>query len=66
MMDGCVVFSDVVSQVVWAWLPIVAKWVDGGRTEGVTFWFEMYLCLCNTVAKTLVARVFNIPKVHTQ
>ena len=23
--DGCVVFSDVVAQVVWAWLPIVAK-----------------------------------------
>ena len=25
MMDGCVVFSDVVTQVVWARLPIVAK-----------------------------------------
>ena len=24
MMDGCVVFSDVVAQVVWARLPIVA------------------------------------------
>ena len=34
-------------------------------SAGVTFGFEMYLCLWNTVAETLVARVFNIQKVHT-
>ena len=35
-------------------------------SEGVTFGFEMYLCLWNTVAETLVARVFNIQKFHAQ
>ena len=33
---------------------------------GVAIGFEMYLCLWNTVAGTLVARVFNIQKVHAQ
>ena len=33
-------------------------------SAGVTFGFEMYLCLWNTVAETLGARVFNIQKVH--
>ena len=33
---------------------------------GVTFGFEMYLCLWNTIAETLVARVFNIQKVHAR
>ena len=32
----------------------------------VTFGFEMYLCLWDTVAETLVARVFNIQKVHAR
>ena len=35
-------------------------------SEGVTFGFEMYLCLWNTVAETLVAWVFNIKKFHTR
>ena len=35
-------------------------------SAGVTFGFEMYLCLCNTVAETLVARIFNIQKVHAR
>ena len=35
-------------------------------SAGVTFGFEMYLCLCNTVAETLVAQVFNIQKVHAR
>ena len=35
-------------------------------SAGVTFGFEMYLCLWNTVSDTLVARVFNIQKVHAR
>ena len=35
-------------------------------SAGVTFGFEIYLCLWNTVAETLVARVFNIQKVHAR
>ena len=35
-------------------------------SAGVTFGFEMYLCLWNTVADTLLERVFNIQKVHAQ
>ena len=35
-------------------------------SAGVTFGFEMYLCLWNTVDNTLVARVFNIKKIHTR
>ena len=33
---------------------------------GVTFGFEMYLSLWNTVSENLVARVFNIQKVHAR
>ena len=33
---------------------------------GVTFGFEMYLCLWNTVAETLVARIFYIQKFHSR
>ena len=33
---------------------------------GVTFGFEMYLCLLNTVSETLVAQIFNIQKVHVR
>ena len=33
---------------------------------GVTFGFEMYLCLWNTVAETLVEQVFNIQNVHVR
>ena len=33
---------------------------------GVAIGFEMYLCLWNTVAGTLVARVFNIQRVHVR
>ena len=29
-------------------------------STGVTFGFEMYMCLWNAVAETLVARLFNI------
>ena len=32
----------------------------------VMFGFEMYLCLWKAVSKTLVARVFNIQKVHAR
>ena len=35
-------------------------------SAGVTFGFEMYLCLWNTVSETLVAQVFNIQRVHTR
>ena len=33
---------------------------------GVMFRFEIYLCLWKAVAENLVARVFNIQKVHAQ
>ena len=35
-------------------------------SAGVTFGFEIYLCLWNTVAETLVSRVFNIQKFHAR
>ena len=35
-------------------------------SAGVTFGFEIYLCLWNTAADTLVGRVFNIQKVHAR
>ena len=35
-------------------------------SAGVTFGFEMYLCLWNTFSETLVAQIFNIQKVHVR
>ena len=35
-------------------------------SAGVMFGFEIYLCLWKYVAETLVARVFNIQKVHAR
>ena len=35
-------------------------------SSGVTLGFEIYLCLCNTVSDTLVARVFNIQNFHSR
>ena len=35
-------------------------------SAGVTFGFEMYLCLWNSIADTLVARVFNTQKIYAR
>ena len=43
MMDGCVVFSDVVAQVVWARLTIVAKFfLCNAAVETVKFHVHLF------------------------
>ena len=53
---GIVPFSDE------AIFPAAAMTVS----EGVTLGFEMYLLLCNTVAETLVARLFITQNFHAR
>ena len=58
----CCKHAGIVSFSAEARLPAAAM----TESAGVTFGFEIYLCLCNTVADTLVARVFNIQKFHSR
>ena len=54
--------ADILTSSAKARLPAAAR----TTLAGVTLGFEMYLCLCNTVADTLVARVFNIQNFHAR
>ena len=62
MMDGCVVFSDVVTQVVWARLPIVAKFFCAMRQRSQCSFMSIDLSplLVMLLVTTLSAVVLSV------